>query len=223
VLEVRERVLGAEHPDTTATLQNLIGLLEKTGRTDEASQLREAYIDRVASQPNATPLELRQLAGECYQKGDYARTETLLRQVLARGFEIPGTNCHLARALILAGRDAEARESVAQAWAHRADAPPYVVPRILWFQTAFALLDGNPPGPLLARLKTALQKEGAIMEWTMDPVLAHLQPKLPAEAYALLTALVAALSYADKLPDLDEFPEWREVEPQALDWLAQGL
>jgi len=57
----------------------------------------------------------------------------------------------------------------------------------------------------------------------MDPVLAHLQPKLPAEAHALLTALVAALSYADKLPALDEFPAWREVEPQALDWLAQGL
>jgi hypothetical protein len=210
-------------------------LLEKTDQTEEANQLREVFIDRVTSQPNAPPLTLRQLAGECYNKGDYARTETVLRKLLDRGFEIPGTNCHLARALILADRDTEARESATQAWEHRAEAPSYVVPRILWFQTAFALLDGKPPGPFLARIKTALQAEGAIMEWTMEPVLAHLKPKLDAlppeggtpsktpngsgtpNGHALLTALVAAMSFPDQLSALDEFPAWREVEPQALE------
>jgi len=45
----------------------------------------------------------------------------------------------------------------------------------------------------------------------------HARPKLKPEAHALLTALVAALSFPDKLPALDEFSEWREAEPKTLD------
>jgi len=42
-------------------------------------------------------------------------------------------------------------------------------------------------------------------------------------AAALMGTTVSALGFPDKLTALDEFPAWREVEPQALDWLAQGL
>jgi len=213
----RERALGLTHPDTCSTLQSLISLLEKAGRTDDAEPLRAVFIDRVASNPNATPLTLRQLALECFNQGDYVCTEVLLRQVLAKGFEVPGTNCHLARALVMGGREAEALAASNQAWAHRAEAPGYVVPRILWFQVAFVLLDGASPAPVLGRLKTALQAENAHMVWTMDPVLTHLQPNLSPEAQALLTALVAALSDPAQLVKLDEFPEWRAATPLPLD------
>lgn len=77
--------------------------------------------------------------------------------------------------------------------------------------------DTEGVAPLLGRLKTALSVDGAIMEWTMEPVLAHLQPQLSAESNALLTALVAAMSFPDKLAGLDQFALWREAEPRGLD------
>ena len=211
-----EQALGPAHPHTCTTLQNLIVLLDMMGRTDEAEPLRTVYVDRVGANPNATPLTLRQLAFECFNRGEYARTEALLRQVLAKGFEIPGTNCHLSRALILAGREAKAEVAIDEAWTHRAEAPPYVVGRILWFQVVFALLDGASPAPFLGRLKTALQANGAHMECAMDPVLAHLQTKLSPEAHALLTALVAALGDPANLAKLDDFPEWHAATPLPL-------
>ena len=78
------------------------------------------------------------------------------------------------------------------AWEHRADAPSYVVPRILWLQLALlvtsptAEADIGSAQEILGRLKAALSREAAHMEWTMDPVLGHLQPRLPAEQYELL-------------------------------------
>jgi hypothetical protein len=51
----------------------------------------------------------------------------------------------------------------------------------------------------------------------MDRVLAHLQPKLPAEHYQLLAALVAALNDATKLLALEQFRAWRETQPQPLE------
>jgi hypothetical protein len=51
------------------------------------------------------------------------------------------------------------------------------------------------------------------MEWSMDPVLEHLKPRLTASDHALLTALVAALCDGEKLAELDLIPAWREAEP----------
>ncbi len=48
------------------------------------------------------------------------------------------------------------------------------------------------------------------MEWTMAPVLAHLQPRLPADHHALL----AALNDATNLPALDQFPAWRAAQDE---------
>jgi len=55
------------------------------------------------------------------------------------------------------------------------------------------------------------------MKWTMDPVLANLQPALSPEDHALLKTLVAALSDKAKLPELDQFSLWRDAPPQPLD------
>lgn len=51
------------------------------------------------------------------------------------------------------------------------------------------------------------------MEWTMDPVLTHLQPQLPAEQHALLAALVVALSAANHVPALEQFPRLARRDP----------
>ena len=49
----------------------------------------------------------------------------------------------------------------------------------------------------------------------MDPVLTHLQPRLSAEPCQLLAALVAALNNATNVQALEQFPAWRNVQPQA--------
>ncbi len=71
-------------------------------------------------------------------------------------------------------------------------------------------------GVILGRLKTTLARQGANMEWTMAPVLAHLQPRLPADHHALLAALVAA-SDMTKLPAIEQFAAWRDAPAEALD------
>ena len=60
-------------------------------------------------------------------------------------------------------------------------------------------------------MKTAMQAERVIMEWVAEPVLTHLHPRLSAEDRALLTALVSAMSFPGKTPELDQFPVWRDA------------
>ena len=190
-------------------------------------------------------MALRQTALQYYRLREYAKAESVLRRVLDRAFEVPDIHCHLARICLLTDRDVEARDHAAQAWTARAEAPPYVAPRILWLQLAVALLEereasgrdkagqgptlfarpkgvlskpsvpgsSEPPPVLLGRLKVALQKDGAVMEWTMQPVLDHLKPRLSTDSHALLAALVAALSDAKAAEKLGALPAWRDAAP----------
>ena len=213
----RERVLGSEHPDTLTSLGNLADFLEKVGRPDEARPLRLRHIQDGSRRPDVPPLQLRQMALSCVKLGDYALAETLLQRVLQQGFELPSTHLHSARIAVLADRDADAREHVAEAWQHHAGAPPYVAPRLLFFDVLFALLDGADARPALGRLKHALAPDDAHMEWAMQPVLDHVRPRLADDLHALLTALVAALSNRTNLTALDAFQAWRDAVPQPFD------
>ena len=207
--------IGHPHPQLELFFHNYAGCLEEIG----CSRQKKSKIDCVTcplpadqriplSTEQRTPLDLRGLALDCYRLGDYAQALALLRRVLEKGFEIPGTHCHVARVALMTDDLPGASEHAEQAWERRAEGPPYVTSRILWLELAVAMLNGDTSSvaPLLGRLKTALQAPGGIMEWTMDPVLAHLQPKLTGEDHALLTALVAAMISPDKLADLDRFP-----------------
>ena len=219
-LESRERVLGPEYPDTLLTMKELAELLEKTGQVEEALALKRRFNLTQSKDSAQPPLTLRQLALKCFNIGDYPQAIMLLERLLEQKFEVPGTHCHLARIFLLTDRDDEAIRHVAEAWAHRSEAPPYVVPRILWLQLGLSLMQGidarsldSASSTLLGRLKTALQALDAHMEWTMDPVLEHLRPKLSGESHALLTALVAALSNRDAMDGLEVFQEWRDQPP----------
>jgi tetratricopeptide (TPR) repeat protein len=223
-LNIQEQVLGLTHRETLMSLDHLIVVLEETGRGDEARRLRLRRIGAISGGRETPPRVLRESAGDAYALGDYRLAETLLQSVLAHHFEIPGTYCHLARIALVNGDATAARDHAAQAWEHRAEAPPYVIPRILWLQLAASLLAGpetGDPGPaprvLLGRLKTALQADGVQMEWTMDPVLKALKPSVSPEDHALLVALVAALSFADKVAALDDLATWRAAEAQPLE------
>ncbi len=226
-LEGRGRVLGSEHPDTLYKHEpDLAALLEKTDRADEARPLRLRYVELLASKSDTPPLTLRELALHCFKLGDYAKAEELLNRLLQSGFEPPSTRHHLARLCLITGRFDEAREQVAQAWAARADAKPYLVARLLWFQLALGMVKNRGQRKeagdqhtviVIGMLKTALQIEGVHMAWNMVPILHHLKARLNGDDHTLLTALVAALSDRANVEKLEEFPEWRDAAPQPLE------
>jgi hypothetical protein len=165
----------------------------------------------------------RRRALQAYLDGDYPLAEQGLRSLLEEGFDVPSTHCHLVRLLMVQDRLEEAWTEIAAAWEHRADAPPYIVPRILWLHVALLYL--APAGEDLSSsiqlslgyLKTSLGRKGAQMEWRMEPLLPRLHQRLPAEEYQLLAALVAALSDETNIPDLEQFPDWRDTKPKPLE------
>jgi hypothetical protein len=168
---------------------------------------------------DATPLEMRTAASSAYKLEDYSLARQLLERVLAGGFEVPGTNCHLARIYLLTDNFSEASLCADAAWQHRTEAPPYVLPRILWLKAALMLLDHNRPAisAVLGQIKTALQAPNSLMEWEMSSVMAILKPKLAEDDHTLLAALVAALSLPDRRADLEAFSAWREAAPLQLE------
>jgi hypothetical protein len=204
-----------DHGETLAHLTALVVHLERMGRTDEARSLHPTGNDLVKG---------RAAALQAYLAGDYARAEPVLRSLIVNGFEIPGMRCHLGRILLIQDRFEETLKEATAAWNHRAEAPAYIIPRILWLELALLCvsLDEKEAGiqaapVIIGRLKTALACEGAHMEWTMDPVLEHLQPRVSTEQHRLLAALVAALNDAKNLPVLEQFPAWRAAQPQPLE------
>jgi len=220
------RANGRAHLNLQTAANNYTRLLQQLGRSElEIRAMLHEFAPDFFGEPagsaevkrqEITPEQARELALKWYKAGQYEGARALLEQLLEIGYEVLSTRLHLARIALLTDDLAAAQAHVAEAWTQRAEAQPYVVGRILWFQVAFALLHGASPAPFLGRLKTALQAEGAHMDWTMDPVLAHLQPKLSPEAHALLTALVAALSDPANLAKLDNHPEWRAATPLPL-------
>jgi hypothetical protein len=125
---------------------------------------------------------------------------------------VPSSLCHLARVLLMTGREAEAREQIAAAWVIHEDAPTYVVARMIFFQLVFAMLDGAELNgaeiaAIVARIRAALSEPAAHLDWTILPMLDHLRPRLGEANYQFLRAL------AEALPDLDEFPLWRNAAP----------
>ncbi len=85
-LEIWERVLGADHPDTATSLNNLAGLYESQGRYEAAAPLYRRSLEireRVlgADHP-ATAQSLNNLAGLYRSQGRYEAAEPLLRRSL---------------------------------------------------------------------------------------------------------------------------------------------
>jgi proteasome accessory factor A len=166
---------------------------------------------------NPDCIACREEAFRRYSRGDYASAESLLRRLLQEGFAPPDTHCHIARVQMMMDRPEEAREQIRLAWAARGLADAYVVPRVLFFQCLFAMLDGVAVAPLIRRVRAALCGPQAHMDWTIQPMLDHLRPQLGETNYQFLSALAKALSAESGLPDLDVFPQWQEAAAPAAD------
>jgi WD40 repeat protein len=177
-------------------------LLKLTSKLGVLKQERENAQDPSTQWQDSANLNL---------SGDYSGAEELLRAQLQGEFEVSRRHCNLTRVLLMTDRFEEAREGINQAWAAREEAPAYVVPRILFFQCVFTMLDAADISTIVGQIKSALHEPDAHAEWTIQPVLDHLRSKLGETNYRFLEALAAALSDANAMPHLDEFPQWRDA------------
>ena len=144
-----------------------------------------------------------------YKARDYAAAEGLLRGLVREGYEVASNQCHLARVLILMDRAEEARQEVRLATDNLGNAYAYVLPRVLYFQWMFAMLDGTDSTAVARQMRAALLEPGAGMEWTIQPMLDHLRPRMGESNFKFLKALANALSYSGGTANLDGFPQWR--------------
>jgi hypothetical protein len=204
-----------EQPEETfAHLIALIVHLRNTDRAEEAHSLAEEG-GRVSG-------FLRNRAREAFIRGEYVQAERALRSLISVGFEIPGSRCHLARALMMQDRFEAARIEATAAWEQRQEAAAYVVPRVLWIRLALLWASSQADGPareaenLIGWLKSALRAECVHMEWTIQPVLDHIAPHLMPESLELLRALSNAIDRPEALAALDSFPAWTTAAPLAL-------
>ena len=168
--------------------------------------------DRESGDSGGTSQYSRRVAAlRCYQSGDYVGAETLLRRLVEEGYEVASNHCHIARALILMNRDDEARQHVRLALEGVGGASPYVMPRILFFQWIFTTLDGSGASFVASNIKTALEAPGASSEWTIQPMLDHLRPRLGLANFRFLRALAKVISDGQAVSRLDAFPQWRST------------
>jgi hypothetical protein len=197
---------GESHPNT---LMARAALLDRQGMTEDAAGIRRRLM------PRPTPLERYQQAREQYKSGDYAGVAATLEELLAEGFELPATHCHMARALLMLDREAEAREHVAEAWEHREEAKPWSLPSILarihFFEILLAFLASDNAADAIAGLKRVVAAGGAQVDLMVDPVLSHTDSRLGADELDFLRALAGALNDPADLPILGQFPQWRDA------------
>lgn len=210
---IQRESAGPSHESTLEILKNLADLMEGKGNKLEAAAIRRgAEIERLFARGSKESLvDLRSMALDLYVNGLFQEAEDIYRRLLQKGFEVPGTCTHLARVLIMADRETEARQIMKTAWQEGYIAPAYVRPRILFLTALLDLLEGGDIAFTIGQLKSALAKGDAFLEWTISPVLDHLQPRLGPDNLALLKALADALNSRDQLPVLDDqFQAWRE-------------
>jgi hypothetical protein len=201
-------------------MERLAACLEQAGDAELAHSL-EARVTSMKARDarERSRLTRSALAMGSYWGGDLDGAEQDLRVLLAEGFRVAKMCSRLASILTIKDRPNEARDHIDLGWTRRADALPYVVPRLLWFRVLFALEDGGSIAPLLGQLELVLSDESvftvpsgesvSLSSWSMDSVLEHLQPRRPGDAHALLTALVGAIRDRSNLAALDAFPDRR--------------
>lgn len=185
--------------------RRLIELLEEQGRQPEArEQQRLCEAERLLQGEDPQALVgVRGIALQLFAEGRHEAAEGLYRELLARGFEVPGTWVHLARVLLMQDRIPEARQAVAAACrcltgGTTADAAPlYVRHRALYLRLLCAALARRPYRRLATSLRRALERDDERMTWTIGPVIKHLAPRLPRRDRAFLAAVAEAVDQAE--------------------------
>lgn len=187
---------GLEDRQTATLLEHVDRLLRRPGQEEAASSLRRRVQTQVMMARNSSRerLQLRETAYEAFQDGEYAQAERIYRHLLARNFEPVGTACHLARVLLVTGRDSEAGNLLQTALERRTEDQPYTIVRLHYLRALVAALADQETAPHLAALETALEVPGARCSWLLAPVLDAVRPRLAPQTYAVFTRLAGKLN-----------------------------
>lgn len=188
-------------------------LLVRTGRGAEAAEWgRRAEMERLlAKDGRAHGIEIRFKAYHLYLDGRYGEAERLLQHLLGSGFDLAGTRCHLARLCLLTNREPEARAHVAECAVDWHGTPFYVQMRVVFFRALFAMLDGGDGREPLCEIARGLHHPLCCSEWTIQPVLDVLAPRLPGGRAELMARVAAALNAPENLMALEIEPGWSEI------------
>jgi len=201
---------GGSDESTRETLVNLAKLLKSRGDHRQADSIcRRIEIEVLAEKRDTEGLAgFRAKALKSYVDGELSEAEEIYRTLLEINFEPAGTLSHLARVLLMSGREEEARQILDDAWEKRHSAPGYVPPRILFLIILLELLRGNCIAEQVKQLKAALDHPEAFLEWTIEPVLQRYKERLAPEMYEFLESLANVLSEKKSVNDLEAFPLW---------------
>jgi hypothetical protein len=230
-LATRERVLGAEHPDTLASVISLAGCLDNLGQLDEATPLHQRGVDGLerylgADRPDVLT-SLNNLAHSYRKSGQpdlaipFARrvSETSERVLAHDPAVLLHRRSNLALTLLMTGEITEARRLLGLNWTWPAPDCANTTPGIAFLALLADLLDGGNGADAIGRLKTLLLgpmlpvAAGVGYPWDVGYLLDYLAPRLSDGHHALLRAVLAAINDTKRAVDLDRFPAWREVAP----------
>jgi hypothetical protein len=112
---------------------------------------------------------------------------------------------------------------LARAWQLKSGQHDLTSTRLLFVRLTVALLESQPTEKFVGQLKTLLALESlpdyadVMKVWDIDYFIEHLRSKLPPSSTNFLTALAAVLNDRTKLPELEEFPAWREAKRLPID------
>jgi tetratricopeptide (TPR) repeat protein len=211
-------------------LEKFAALLVLAGKANKATEVRVRLFDEFISTPQSAMTTeppsaagaaqqarfdtdyLRQLAFACFEAGDYAHAEQILRYMLGQNLETASTRCHLARILILTGRETEARQEADLALANLDGATDYVRLRVLFLELMFAMVGNADLKPLLRQLKHGIEEGATPMIWKIQSVLDHFKPQLGEESGRFLETLAAVVSNPAEKDSLQNFPMWNQAE-----------
>jgi hypothetical protein len=234
-LEIREKTLVPDHPDTYKSIEVLAGLLETTGRFEEAEPLRQRVLERrdrtLGPEHPDTLRRMNNQSAGLRKQGDFAQAELIDRQVVASTMNIHGAahpctihrRSNLVLDLIFLGKLTEARDLLRESWQSDAERYANTTPRFALQAYLIALLEAHPDTPFLGQLKTLLT--GPELPVTGEVALPveigyffeAMREKLPQGSVEFLTALLNATNDSAKVAALDQFAAWRDQPPIPLD------
>ncbi|MGA9131261.1 MAG: hypothetical protein WB384_04590 [Candidatus Sulfotelmatobacter sp.] len=121
------------------------------------------------------------------------------------------------------GKLDETKKLLKRAWQLKSGQHDLTSTRLLFVRLTVALLETQPTEKFVGQLKTLLALESlpdhadVMKVWDITYFIEHLQPKLSSGSADFLTALATVLNDRTKLPELEEFPAWREAKPLPID------
>jgi tetratricopeptide (TPR) repeat protein len=223
-----------DNPDTLAKLTSLADQLDNSGRGEEAAPVRLRIIEiqeRTLGPDHADTLRAwNQYAYSIRKRGRADLAEPFDQKLLASTIRALGEDApltihrrnNLVLSLIMLGRLEEARAGLESNLKAKAPLQANTTPRIWFLEFLVDLLESRPTQQPLGRLKTFMLGEPTpnhpkiTVPWDVGYFLEAIKAKVPADAFAFLVALVAALNDRANVAKLDEFPAWREVAPEPL-------